>query len=551
MNLFNRKPKKPALPLPAFNIDVERSAPLSRPKSSAPEISPEMLEGPARLAIERVISSMGGANGMLATAFDTKEDRWPFSLDYPWHFWIAQNPKQLPGKIIDATSLRSIAERCDIVRSCIEHIKREVKAQPLTVYPIDPEKSSSRTENRVKAATAWLSESGPLGGVGNAQQQFIDKVIEDLLVLGCYSVWYEQNRRGDVISCHAIDVSTIRPVTDGKGWLNTETPYQQYIQGVPIVSFKPGELRYDGLFPKTHTPYYTSPIEWILGPITASMKADDWNRSWLTGSTSHAGDIYTLPDTWTVKQVQEFTAFWDAIMKADSDERRSTKFLPSGSNKLSDFSRHEMDFQEYEMWLLRRICSIFSVQPASIGYAGEQYKVSQDASHEETRRVGLGPIIASLEAFFDDLLFRLGYTDLTCSFKPNDEKVKESTGKRIRDEVGLSFKTINEGRTEAGLDKVEGGDVLMVPAGYTTLGGAQLAGESTAKVMELQVDQQKMTNEQQEAQAQQPTEQEGGAPAEGEQSPEMSVNPDQSEAPDEEELGGDHFDDHWGEDYAS
>ena len=431
-------------------------APLAR-QTPAPPAPPVLTDAD----IERVVNGIAEHAGITAIMpTGTRKEGAPYYLDYPWHFWIAQNPRQLPGKKVSVDVLRDFADRCDILRSAIEAIKRDVKSQPLIVRPLDASDQSEETNRQIAEAQAFIGVNGGLGGHRCERRIFEDKIINDLLILGVYEGWRMRDRRARDIEVHPVDPATTRPRVDATGWPDPDTPYEQFIQGVQVCRFAPGELRYDGLHPRTDTPYFTSPIEWLLSPLSAMIKADDWNRAWLSGSTSHMGDVYTLPAELSIQQVREFIELWQAMRSGDSIERQNTKFLPGNSQKISDHSRHDMDFQEYEMWLLRRVCSIYGVQPAALGYVGEQYKVTQEASFSETARVGVGAVLAVLEDFYDDLLASAGWPNLTAEYLTDDEAQKGKRSERLTKEAGGAYKTINEVRAEAGLPPIEGGDVV-------------------------------------------------------------------------------------------
>ncbi len=135
-------------------------------------------------------------------------------------------------------------------------------------------------------------------------------------------------------------------------------------------------------------------------------------------------------------------------------------FLPSGSSKISDGTRKDQDFQAFELQLIRRLCALFGVQPASIGYVGEQYKVSQEGSMDASRRVGLGRLLALRKEFYDDLAVRLGCPDVEMRNVDDDLGEREQLSRIGVAECGGPFKTTNEVRAEHGLDPLDGGDEI-------------------------------------------------------------------------------------------
>jgi len=89
---------------------------------------------------------------------------------------------------------------------------------------------------------------------------------------------------------------------------------------------------------------------------------------------------------------------------------------------------------------------VFGVQPASIGYVGEQYKVTQGDAMDASRRVGLGRLLAVRKEFYDDLCRRLGCPDVE-----DDPDREEQAARTAVLSCAGPFKTVDEVRAERGL----------------------------------------------------------------------------------------------------
>jgi hypothetical protein len=145
------------------------------------------------------------------------------------------------------------------------------------------------------------------------------------------------------------------------------------------------------------------------------------------------------------------------------------KFIPGKVMRPAAYSRKEHDFQSWEDWNLHRVCSIFGVQPSSLGYPGKAYKVAQDESYDQTSEFGVGQLLEFRKATYDDLLVRLGYDDLECqNVTAQEEKALERANRNSK-LVLAGIKTINEAREEEGAEPVEDGDTVLVPNTMTTL----------------------------------------------------------------------------------
>jgi len=386
-----------------------------------------------------------------------------YAFENPLDYRVAQSPRHHPHAVVTVDTLRRVADLYDVLRACINHLKREVAAVPLSVVARDGADDSPATAAAIEECRAFLEVSGGLGGFGRRRSHFESEILEDLCVVGAAATYWHETRGGRPHQVLAVDAATIKPNVDAYGWPVDEAPYEQWVQGVRVAEFSAAELRYDGIYPVTYSPYFKSPVEYLLNTINSALRADDWNRNWLTDGNIPM-QIIGLPPDWSVETTKEYTDYFDALLAGDSGARQKTKFVPGGFNILQQHSRKDQDFGEFELWLLRRTCAIMGVSPASIGFAGEQYKVSQENSQGLTTAFGVGVVLYFLKAFYDELWRRLGHPQLETRRATAQEEDAESRARRMVALVQSGLKTINEARAIEGDDPVAGGDVLLLPA---------------------------------------------------------------------------------------
>ncbi len=439
-------------PLPPIDV-----AAIARQAATA---AAEQARAETLAEVERMISS----SPMPGTGAINPDDKplYPlYAWDNPWWYSLAQAPTRRPGSLVSIQTLRQLADTYDVLRSCINHIKDEVFAVPLEIVPRNSKDQSAATKAAIVTANAWFGKKGGLAGPYKNRRHFESELIEDLAVIGNSAVYHEPTRGGRTIASSVnIDAATIRPVVDAYGWAPDE-PYEQWILGMRIRSFRPEEMTYDGLFPKSYSPYFWSPVEWLIYTINRALRSDRWNEAWLTDGTTPS-DIMAMPDNWTPDQVKSFQLYWDAMLSGDSKARQGTKFVPSGTEKVGNQNRKDQDFQAYELWLLRRTCAIMSVHPASIGFVGEQYAVTQEQSMDATSQFGVGKYLTFRKDFYDDELERIGFPELEAK---NVTSKEDSAGERATRNTTLvagGVLTPNEARSDEGLEPIDGGDTLFL-----------------------------------------------------------------------------------------
>lgn len=414
-----------------------------------------------------------------------------YKLDNPLWWNTPQNPKRRPDTNMSSETMRRIADTYDVLRACINHLKREVVNTPIRVMARDQKDDSQQTLQHIKDATEVFRTSGIIGGKGYRRAHYESVMIEDVCVLGAFASYFDLTVGGMIKEVINIDGSTIRPRVDAYGW-DDKKAYEQWIHGAIIRTFTREELIYDGVFPVAHSPYFRSPIEWLMSPVTSAIKADEWNRMWLTeGNTPDS--LIALPDNWSASQVREFSQWWNELMADSMAERVKMKFVPGGSQRVATNSRKDQEFHQFERWMMLRTCAVYGVQPVSIGMAEGQYRVSQRESMRSTSQFGAGTLMALRKDHYDDILERLGYGNLEVITVFEEEDDAKSLAERTLISVGVPWKSINEARKAEGFPPIEGGDQLMAPIGVRTLeqamdpklNGSQLIAEQTKNEADL------------------------------------------------------------------
>jgi len=394
-----------------------------------------------------------------------------YGLDNPLWYSTPTSPQRRKDSWVDVRTLRRFADTYDVLRSCINHLKREVQAQPLSVAPKDERDDSPSTVQRVKDALDLLN--GPntvLGDFHQTRRIYEALIFEDALVVGAYAAFKNYARGGRLLNVVHVPSDTIRPRMDAYGWPGPgEDYYEQWIQGMQITGFKPEELTYTGPWPVPTSPFYGSPVEWLITTILSALESDKWNRSWLTtGNTP--GQAISVPEGWTPQQIIEYRDILLAMMAGNTEARQQMFFLPGGAKADLNHSRKDQDFQEFELWLLRRTCAVMGVQPASIGFAGEQYKVSQEGSNDQTTQFGAGALLTLRKEHYDDILNCLGYGDLEVFNGSAAQETDLEIAQRLTISTGgASWISINEARKITGNEPRDDGDTLLVPNNLTTI----------------------------------------------------------------------------------
>lgn len=391
-----------------------------------------------------------------------------FAREHPWWYHQPQAPRFRPRQLVTLEILREFAQKYDVLRAMINHLKNEVEAVPLVVSARDKDDDSAATAKRIQEVEDWFEVEGGLGGFGLTRSEFEKQIIEDLHVIGPAAIYLQPTRGGGIYQALAIDAATIRPRVDLFGWPGPgEDWYEQYIEGILQRGFPPEEMYWRGLYPRTDSPYPDSPVEYLVLTVLAAVSADSWNREWLTDG-DEPGTWLSMPSDMPVPVAREWLELFHERNRGNTRDRQKVNIFPGGTSQPQRASRRDQDFEAFTLNLARRCAAIIGVQLAAIGLSdSKEYAVTQEASIEQTSSVGIGKLLLYLETFYNYLLRRNGYRDLRASFQTAKEEDGARKADRLSKATGVPWRTPNEARAEDGLDSIgPDGDTLFVPTTY-------------------------------------------------------------------------------------
>jgi len=297
----------------------------------------------------------------------TKDQAW--SVPYPIGVYSVARNRVTPQL------MREIADRSDVVSSCIGYLVRSASVVPLYVAGPDAAK-----------AEEMLKPWGGIGGEGNRRSNLEAMLLRDILTIGRCAVWV------DTLGQRALplDAATIHPRLVDNGALDPEKPYEQRVHGSVVTVFGPDEIVVDGLYPTTAGPYYLSPIEACLDAVEALIACDEYRRGYFKYGDAPTR-LMEIPDTMSREMADAFLRDLHSRLSG-SVERHRIIPVPQGC-KLVNNSEPVLDWSDYERSLIHRICAVYGVSPAVIGYEGDIYKSSQETAVDSTVAWGLTPLL--------------------------------------------------------------------------------------------------------------------------------------------------------------
>lgn len=366
--------------------------------------------------------------------------------------------RKKPGSNISFETLRAFSISHEVSRACINLRKRQITGLDWDIVTADADDTGDY-KKQVEQLKVFFKG---IGGRGIGYRRFIDKYIEDLMVLDAVSLEKQRIRNGGLYNLVPIDAATIRLRVDESGATPEppETAYVQVIRGEVTAEFTDDEMIYEMMNPRNDTPYGLAPLESLMIIVSSSLKAGMYNLGYLTDGNVPEG-LFTLPDTWQPNQIKEFQEYFDALMAGDETVTSRLKFMPEGTYTQTK-KRDDMAFEQFNDWLMKVTCALFEVTPIEIGFnpktglGGVGYNEQQG---EVAENKGILPMAHLLMDMFTRVIQEdFGLAHLKFDFPDLQQKDEKAAAEVNEILIRSGQRTVNELRTDDGLDAIPGLD---------------------------------------------------------------------------------------------
>jgi HK97 family phage portal protein len=396
--------------------------------------------------------------------------------------------RKKPGSSISFETLRRFSVAHEVSRACVNYRKRQITGMEWQITTADDDETGIN-DGQQKQLEEFFKN---LGGRGIGYRRFMDRLVEDLMVLDAITLEKQGSRGGKLANLVPIDAATIRIRVDESGATPEppETAYVQVIRGTTTAEFTDDEMIYGMMNARNDSPYGLAPLESLMIIVSSSLKSGMYNLAYLTDGNIPEG-IYQVPESWQPDQIKQFQEYFDALMAGDETMTSRLKFLAGGAGAgyIPTKKRDEMAFKEFNDWLMKITCALFEVQPIEIGFApqhGLGGKGFAEGQQHTADNKGLLPLALFIEEMFTKVIQEdLGFSNLKFTFptlKQKDEKAVAEVNAIL---LNSGQRTVNELRTDDGLDPIPGLDKPFVQGQITFIDeesqNAQAAAASTVQ----------------------------------------------------------------------
>lgn len=365
--------------------------------------------------------------------------------------------------------LRALADASAIIRMVLERQKSLIIAQEWKIKARIKATSTAATDRAIAEITEFLECPDGL----HDWSQWLNAVLEDLLVIDAVSIYARPTRSGGLYALEIIDGATITPLlaADGRQPRAPDASYEQVLKGLPAVQYTTDELIYYPQNFRSNRIYGYSAVEQIIS--VGEQSIERMKSQLAVFKYGNVGDGYfTAPDGFNPDQVHALETHWNSLMSS-VDGKRMLPFLPSGASWHP--TKTDVLADAFDEWLIRLICFVFGITPTPFLKQQGLGQGSAQSDKESAEEGGIFPTMQYIRRLMNRIIARhFGRTDLEFSWV-NDTQLDPKTQAEIDDKnFRNGKKTINQLRDAAGDEAIEGGDVPVILVGNTLIPVASL-----------------------------------------------------------------------------
>jgi HK97 family phage portal protein len=355
--------------------------------------------------------------------------------------------------------------RDEWIRACVDKITKAVTSVKLYAGSSDESKKEDPQVNaHIKEVQALIDDPN------TGSKSFSDirrEYLRDVLIYDAGAIEIVYDERDVVAEVYSLPGQNIRFITDEHGnFLNEEEAYWLIPEKEgkqPPQKFSRKELVYLIANPKSGSLYGLSPLESLYYSVLSDLNASKYNSSFFSNNAEASGVLGVEGMNWT--EMLRFRNYWKKEIAGKPHKiamvNGKTTWTPM------NISNRDMQFLEYQHWLLSKIMAVYGMQPAVMGIIDPSSgKLNTQEQLVAFRDETLKPIL-SMECYqLTKVLVQqgFGFDDVKIEFENVDVKDETANTSIATSLVGAGIITVNEARRMYfGLDDVENGDKLKDP----------------------------------------------------------------------------------------
>jgi HK97 family phage portal protein len=339
------------------------------------------------------------------------------------------------------------------VRACIDLIVGTCAKVKIKISPVKEEDEiSPETQQHIEEVEALFNNP-------NAKDESFEmirrKVLKDILTYdaGAIEIVYDGDKPYEL---YDLPGDRMRVSVDEHGYYNEKAFYLiprtkdgtvwDKKDGVP---FSQEEVIYFMRNPRAGSVYGLSPIESLVNSIESDLNASEYNSNFFLNNAQPSG-IINLPGI-SKSELIRFKEQWRRDLKSYKNAHKLfiTNIEKGIEWEKTSESAEDMQFMEYQKWLVQKILTVYQVKPFVLGLVDETTgKLNSAEQWNAFKESAIDPLL-SLEAYLYTTKIinaGFGYNDIKVEFEPIDIKDEVAETERAVKLVTARIMTVNEVR---------------------------------------------------------------------------------------------------------
>jgi hypothetical protein len=316
---------------------------------------------------------------------------------------------------------------------------------------------------------------------GQSFDEFLRMFTRDSLEMDQATFEVVRNNAGEVVEFLATDAATFRYadsidpqlVKDQDKLIQGYPPYYvQLYQNNIEREYHPWELCFGCRNPTTDinkNRYGISELEDLVQVVTGMLYGDTYNMKFFSQGSAPKGILRVAGNIGETK-LNDFRRQWQTQIAGVSNAWK-TPMLEADKMDWIDLQKtnRDMEYSKWQEYLIKLACAAFKIDPSEVGFpmsGGADSKPMFEGNNESrlkySKDKGLGAILKFIQSKINKYVISQLNPDFEFAFVGMDAGSASEDLDRDIKEVG-NFITVNELRARRGMDKIEGGDIILNP----------------------------------------------------------------------------------------
>lgn len=376
------------------------------------------------------------------------------------------------GKVTipDAYVLRHWARNSEWIRGAIGIRKSQVAGADWDVVPFDQTQRHSATAQKTLRNLLRRPNAA-----NDSWRSWIEPIIEDLITLDAGCIEIERDMAGRVLALWPVDGAKIKVNALWDGDPN-EARYFWYPDGwQEQARFKNDDFIYMMKNRRTDSPIGWSDLQTLRATIEAEMTAHEYNRRQVAGAAPDG--VLNLGEGMTETQARQFASYFESEVAG----RGAIGFLAGVKNPswipFRDNNR-EMQFLEWQIYLVRKICVVMGLTPQDLGLTFDVNRSTAETQIQISEDRGLRPLMTLIQEYITQEIVwdpSFGGQANNLAFRFTALNLRESTAKADIFKTalgGVPWRFVNEARIDEGrepIPEMEGKLIMATPQGAVNI----------------------------------------------------------------------------------